>query len=298
MKKGFIILGWVLSLCLIFLPGELAFSQTGFSEIAQFIEKKVSGEVNWTLGYIRATGSGFQAEWAKQEAQKVESARVAAVGVAERNLLETVKGIVIDSQTTIRNQMVENDIINKRVTGVLKGARILEDLTKVDEYPDGSVKVTITVEAPINGKGQLADIILPDRIESKNPFDVTKAEAKVKGITIDQVYTGLVIDAKGLGVTPAMAPKIITDDGMEIYGYASVNRDYAIKQGIVGYAKDIDSAKNLERVADNPLIVKAVKVTGPNKTDIVVTLDDGYRIHKAKQKLGFLQQCRVIIVVD
>jgi len=84
------------------------------------------------------------------------------------------------------------------------------------------------------------------------------------GLSFTQsVYTGLIFDAQKLSFIPSASPKILDEDGREIYGSAYVGKEWVEKQGIVGYAKSLDEAKANQRVAGNPLVIKAMKVTGP-----------------------------------
>lgn len=313
MKKGLMLfLGLALMMFALPVVGQETspFDQGQIDAAMEKIEIAVTGnaEINWTKGYIQAIGEGYPAKWAKDYARKLGSAKEAAKGVAQRNLLEAVKGIVIDSETLIENQAIAYDLIKKQVSGIVKGASVIENMTKVEEFPDGSMKVSVTVRMPIYGSGKLADIVQPsaDNLpaavrpywkEAEHPFDVAEVpEAAQKPLT--EVYTGLIVDVRGIEVRPAMAPKIMAANGTEVYGTAFVSRDYAVSQGIVGYAKSPTFARKMDRVADNPLVIKAVKTQGDLKTDVVVTLEDAYKIEKLKETQTFLHQCRVVFLVD
>jgi hypothetical protein len=111
-------------------------------------------------------------------------------------------------------------------------------------------------------------------------------------------YTGLIIDARGTGVRPAMVPKIRNEEGREVYGSAFVNRQYAVEQGMVGYLKDVTAAQGNPRVTDRPLLVKALKTDGPNKTDLVISNSDAQVLHGMKENLTFLEKARVMVVLD
>jgi hypothetical protein len=95
-----------------------------------------------------------------------------------------------------------------------------------------------------------------------------------------------------------MAPKILDEQGEEIYGSRFVSREYAVDIGMVGYEKDLNRARTNERVADNPLIVRGVRSAGPNNTDVVVPSDQAARIHGAASNMNFLQHCKVKFGVD
>jgi len=111
------------------------------------------------------------------------------------------------------------------------------------------------------------------------------------------VYTGLIFDAQSLPFTPSASVKILDEDGREIYGSAYVAKDWADKHGIVSYSKTLDQAKANQRVAGNPLVIKAVRVTGPNNKDLVISNDDARRVRDLAKHLNFLDAAKVVIIV-
>ncbi len=120
----------------------------------------------------------------------------------------------------------------------------------------------------------------------------------LSGLALAQsVYTGLIFDAQNLTFTPSASVKILDEDGREVYGSAYVSKDWAEKQGIVSYVKDLSQAKANQRVAGNPLVIKAIKVTGPNNKDLVISNDDARRIRELAKHLNFLDAAKVVIIV-
>jgi hypothetical protein len=112
------------------------------------------------------------------------------------------------------------------------------------------------------------------------------------------VFSGLVVDARGIGVKPAMAPKILSEGGQEIYGFSVVDRNWVVQQGMVGYSKDLTAAQSHDRVTNRPLTVKAVAASGANKTDVVISTADAQLLLGSGANLGFLEKARVVFVVD
>lgn len=242
------------------------------------------GTVDWTDGVVRAKGMGAPNPDLPLGAQRAGAIR-AAESDALRQLLETVQGVQVTSVTTVENFMLKSDVINRRVTGMVKGFR------RVGEprfLPDGSVEL----EVEMSLRGKLTDLLLPEKTGGG-----TRIVSPPPGIE-SKAYTGLVVDARGLKVRPAMAPKILTPDGQEVYGTGFISREYAIKQGIAGYAKDLEMSRKDERVADNPLVVKAIGAAGKAKTNLVISDQDAGRLHALAENLSFLEKCRVMIVVD
>jgi hypothetical protein len=245
-----------------------------------------TGKVDWTTGVLTAVGIGAPPAQPANAAQARAMAERAAQVVAYRNLLEAVKGVRVDSTTTVENFIVTSDAIRTEVSGIIQGAMIMDK----KYMSDGSVEVTVGMKLA----GALADTLLPKTL----PTPPTGLTGTLAPGTPGQLYTGLIVDARGLGVKPAMAPKILNEDGKEVYGSAWINRDYAVREGMVGYLKDPVQAQTNPRVADKPLMVKALKVAGDARVDMVITNADAAMLHNAAENLSMLQKCRVIILVD
>ncbi|MCK9420436.1 MAG: LPP20 family lipoprotein [Nitrospirae bacterium] len=245
-----------------------------------------SGRVDWTTGVLTAVGIGAPPAQPANAAQARAMAERAAQVVAYRNLLEAVKGVRVDSTTTVENFIITSDVIRTEVSGIIQGATIMDK----KYMSDGSVEVTVGMKLT----GALAESLLP----KTPPTPPTGLTGTLAPAAPGQLYTGLIVDARGLGVKPAMAPKILNEDGKEVYGSAWINRDYAVREGMVGYLKDPVQAQTNPRVTDKPLMVKAIKVAGDARVDMVITNADAAMLHSASENLSMLQKCRVIVLVD
>ncbi len=245
-----------------------------------------TGKVDWTTGVITAVGIGTPPAQPANPTQARAMADRAAQVVAYRNLLEAVKGVRVDSTTTVENFIVASDVIKTQVNGIIQGATVMDK----KYMPDGSIEVTVGMKL----SGALAEALLP-----KTPLTPpTGLTGTLTPGAQGQLYTGLIVDGRGLGVKPAMAPKILNEDGKEVYGSAWINRDYAVREGMVGYMKDPAAAQADPRVTDKPLMIKALKVSGDGRVDTVISNADAALLHNASQNLSMLEKCRVIILVD
>ncbi len=327
----------------------VAAAQGGISGDA--LENVGQGSINWTSGEILATGIGAPPSGALNAAQARAMAVRAATVVAYRNLLEIVKGVRVDSESVIENFMVKSDVIRTRVTGVVRGARILSK----KYLSDGSVEVV----AALSMKGAFLDSIVPDSF-GKQAFPAPTAQPapvmppappgdKRTGLPPDYPNrkpvppvpeprtapepprpepvrpptesrmephgspgapspeggtmrfsggkaTGLVVDGRGLGLRPALLPKLVDPRGQEVYVGRIVPRTNAVEQGVAGYAKDVAAAEKNFRVTDNPAVIKGIRASGDARTDIVLSSADAKMLRDLEQKGDFLQYCRVIIV--
>jgi hypothetical protein len=269
----------------------------------------VSGSINWSQGIMTATGIGSPPEKYYGKPQARPMALRAAQLDAYRNLLEVTKGVRINSVTVVEDSMVSSDMIRSQVDGMVKGTQVI----KKEYLSDGTVEVTIAMSL----RGGFAQLILPKDIKQV-PEIKTIPPAPPAPPAVEQVgqvpvppppqpaiptpapaiYTGLVVDARGLGARPAMSPKLSDERGQEVYGSAYVSREYAVQQGMAGYAKDLTASQTNPRVTNEPLTVKGLKTEGPGQSDLVISNADADKIRSASENLSFLKKCRVMIVLD
>ncbi|MCX5854398.1 MAG: hypothetical protein NTZ24_07475 [Deltaproteobacteria bacterium] len=290
--KSKIIVAVCMMVSVVFLCTGLGFCQekVSGSEWTQIIEQMGDkGKINWTAGYIEALGIGAPPERYIGKPQARPMALRAARVDAYRNLLEVTKGVRVDSTTVVKDFTVESDVIRASVEGLVKGAKVVNQ-----EYmSDGTVEVTVRM--PI--AGGFSQIIIPKALEKK-PEVAPPAAPPAAPAPAGVIFTGMVIDARGIQARPAMSPRILDENGKEVYGSMNVDREYAVQQGMSGYARDLTAAQSNPRVTNNPVSVKGVKTEGPGRSDIVISTADAEKIRSVSDNLSFLKKCRVMIVLD
>jgi hypothetical protein len=276
---------------MLFLYTGIGFSQekVSGSEWTQIVEQMGDkGKINWSEGYIEAVGIGAPPERYIGKPQARPMALRAARVDAYRNLLETTKGVRIDSATVVKDFTVESDVINAQVEGLVKGAKLVNQ----DYLSDGTVEVTLRMPMA----GGFAQVIIPKALEKKP--EATPPAPPAGPAPSGDVFTGMVVDARGLQARPAMAPKVLDENGKEVYGSMNVDKEFAVQQGMSGYARDLTAAQSNPRVTNNPVSVKGVKTEGPGRADIVISNADADKIRGAADNMTFLKKCRVMIVLD
>ena len=271
--------------------------------------------VDWSNGLIRAVGLGVPSAKAKIPSQALEMAKTAARVVAIRNLLEIVEGIQVDSHTVVKNFMVESDIINTKVQGIIRGARVIEEKA----LTDGAYRVTVEMKLA----GYFQNTILPPSETEPEPLtffhtspppDISSGPPDISSPPPDitpnisipphdhghdvVVYTGLIVDAQGLDVKEAMSPKLLMEDGRVVYGSEWVDPAVHQQQTIVGYINGIPNAKTHERVISTPFVVKALRVDANNPSDLVISDADAQTLHLIPEHLAFLRKAKVLVVLE
>ena len=270
----------------------LASTAWGVSIDDRCLQDGNSACADWNQGLVIADGLGVPAKKAGTSAQQNASAQRAARMDAARNILEMIKGINVSSNTTLQDAMLTDDQIRSNVQGMIYGLR---PVGAPRYFSDGSVRVRM--EARLQQVvPQQALFQIP--VEIAPPVELSSNSRSGAPIDMGRVYTGLIIDARGTGAQPAMSPRVFDEAGNELYGSAYVEQEFVLKHGMAGYVKDLEQAEANDRVAGNPLTVKAVGVAGKNKTDIVLAEQDAARIRQLAANLNFLREARVVVLVD
>jgi len=257
---------WFLALCL---PA-LAFGQAK--------EKKFEGDakakqgVDWGEQMIRATGAGAPDLKASNPAQARLGAEKAAMLDAFRNLLAQVKGVQIDA-TKKMSDLMTDDRIAARVEGLIRNYRVMGKRY----YSDGGVEVDVAVAL-----SYLTDA-----------FDPDPAQIAVPKLDGEKTNTGLVVDARGLKVVPALAPRLLDDAGKPVYSVDSLTPDARKGSGVAAYVQSLDDAKKNVKVGDKPLVIKATKAAG---SDLALASEDAKRLRE--MNAGFLAEGKVVIVAN
>ncbi len=270
----------------------LLFSLTLLIGQSSFVgEQFERGSINYSERTIQATGIGFIPENVINAGQARRAALRIAKQDAMRQLIEIINGVVVTSETTMSNAMFD-DVIKSRVQGAIRGAIQIGEPRYLSD-----TSIEVTYEVPMSG---ISDVITPPTGFLSAPVPVAGGTAPPTetAAPTTSAITGLIIDVSGLGMRPAMSPRILDQNGGVVYGPGNYTREYAIQNGVAGYAKGLDRAQIDDRVKGNPLVIKGVSASGSNKADVVIVNADVMRIQSANSTNGILQDCRVIFALD
>lgn len=291
-----------------------------------------AGSINWTQGYITATGYGPKQPNLPAVVQRAGQRRVAMVD-AQRHLAEAVQGVRVTSETTVETYQLVSDVIRTSVDAMLQNFRVIEE----GIVDDGEGTYYVTLAIPLNGQAaatlpppqipepptaprNLTDVIVdasPNTIQLAEqagreqglvPTEGPRIEVPETPPTAPQdiparrpgPYTGLVVDTRGFKVEHAMSPKIVTQDESEVWAGRNATRDLVLDSGIVSYMTTMDMALNadISRAGNNPLVLRAIGRHGSFKANAVISDADAQLLMGENDKAKFLDQFRVVFVVD
>ncbi len=266
-------------------------------------------------GYVQSFGEGGAIAWGSGEISVVrsldgeETADVSEVDPlavrrattqARKQLLDIVLSVRIDAKRTVSAYLSENRELAAHVRGVVQNSPF--------ERPavfEGVGEVRVSEQF----RGKLAELVLPTTIQFQSGIPPKLSTSMEQSLSYNDRlpeeagvggsgYTGVVIDARGMKVTPALTPVIYGQDGEGVYGAFLVSRANAVNKGVVAYSTTIDPAALRERVGSRPLSVRALSAYGSWRTDLIISSPMARLVRAVMRSGEAMENCRVVIVVD
>ena len=239
-------------------------------------EAKAQPGVNWAGQVVRATGAGAPDLNTRTPAQARLGAERAARADALRNLIAQVKGISVDGSRKV-GDLMEKDEIRTRVEGLVRGYKIVDKRY----FSDGGLEVEIEVPLAL-----LTDVLDPDATQVLANAAATAKSAEPK-------VTGVVIDARGLKLTPSLLPRLIGDDGKPVYSIDSLSADARKQSAVAAWVGSLDDAHKSLKAGEKPLVVKLASATG---ADLQLDAEGAKKLAAVNRDV--LADGRVVIVLN
>ena len=266
------------------------------ADLRSLVESKKNGIIDWTAGVVEAKGIGIPATYDAKSLAQREDLLSDAISKAGHNLLETVVSLRINSRDRVIDIVENFPSIMTQLRDMAHKAPEVERLRKY-QY-DG----TMEVWSQMSLSGGFSQLILPPEIRQIEPIkQVLKPNSPSKLRTrsrSSEIFTGMVVDARGIQAVPVLAPRVLDENLEEVFGPAFVSREFAVQHGMVRYTTDLWKAKFHPRLSYNPLIVKALKTILPGRCDFIISNADAAKLRSASEHLLFMRECRVVIVLD
>ena len=275
-------------------------------------QEKRAGQIDWVEGYISALGEGTCTPSGNKIKDQLRAIRAATI-MAQRALLETVKGVKIDSQTKVQNRMTQEDVINARIEGTIQGAEMIKQNVRWEgDTPIATVELRICLsgvgackpEKSIISALNLDQKDEPAYVPQKRLNDIVPKQETVIPRTQDIVYdtskpiTGIIFNLQGLFFERVILPVVMTiSDGNKpftVYSAKSVDPQIIRTHGVVRYTDSVDQAKGNPHLGNNTMIVPVTSVT---KENMIIIGIDAARIIRETTSHGndYLKSAKVVI---
>ncbi|OPZ87647.1 MAG: hypothetical protein BWY76_00353 [bacterium ADurb.Bin429] len=281
-----------LACCACALAGLLAWSQTVPTEPAPApayaIRTDRSGaQINWLTGKLEAVGVGYIRDRSKMSARQ---ARTTAMTIMNREARRVLLTLRVDAGATLGD--LAKDAQTLRALDSL-----LTNLTVIDEKSAAGVIALVGV-LPLYGEQGVTyfgakGLSTAKAVEVK-PAELTLLPTIPRGHTpqrFEGPYTGIIINADGMVLTPCLFPRVLRYDGKELWGAVLPQpiSPVAVVNGPARYAANLDAAIASKIAGDRPLILEAVGVgqgcyPAVNLDDVFLVLNE----HKYKSLLSNL----------
>jgi len=257
------------------------------------------GCVDWTEGKIFIDIKSRQSSGKITIKKAYKSAQEDLLKRYYQKAKRIINGIRIDSDCIIGTEIEKRNVLSLEVNRMLQETEI----RKLEYNIDGTILLKACF--PLYGNSGLASIFYNQKTNSAvmgNPsyqktflFNFTKIPSNS-----DEFYTGLIIDARLLNISPALWPKIYDTNNNILYGNKiNPNIGSIQERGSVIYVYDISEALGLvARIGENPLVIKAVSAAGIFKTDVLIFEKDAQILRQANNHINFLKSAAVIFVIN
>jgi hypothetical protein len=224
-----------------------------------------------------------------------QQARQAAILDAQLQLVEQLHGVQITATRRKSNRGIDEDI-TARAEGVLQGARIVAERDRGDMY---EVRMRWT---PPNGAVTLPKPEQPSTLPAApkpTPAPPAQTPPARPAPRIAQGYTGVVIDARGLGLQPSMSPRLRDIYGNTLWGNLEIAPEVVIEYGLASWARthaELNHPNLRARIGDNPLWIRAVGVQGVGRNEVILDSSDAERLLRENAVSGFLERLAVVFL--
>jgi hypothetical protein len=234
------------------------------------IEPQGPGQINWTQNIIRAKGWGIIDTTLPKPQAKLMAIRAAQV-VAQRNLLEIIKGVRVVSETRVQDLMMKSDYIYTRIEGIVKGAQMVGEPVE----KDGMIEVELAISIyDSNGIAPVIQKEIGKKLESF-PSLTDKEKEEIKKIS------GVIVDARGTGAKPAIFPRIVDEKGNVLFDPSEYyNPNDPNFQKIFKIVTLTEEELKETEIGKNAYFIKASKAI---HSDIVVNKENAKKINWLKK---------------
>ncbi|MBF0201542.1 MAG: hypothetical protein HQK66_09570 [Desulfamplus sp.] len=289
-----------------------------------FIEVFEEGIINWTTGVIESQGESAENEVpegkkSEKDAHDYLHSRfhmgphneTKFRGISDRTFI-ALSGIpysipMDDAILLARKNMVK--ILDRLSSGydswVVANGHSMQMLKDEIEKKAGDARpVSYTLPGDDDVKvlirstifGEFMDLILPPGIKKIPDIEVVEPENRYGD---REIFTGMVVDARGTGFRPAIYPLIVNEQGREVYGPLYVSREYAVEKGLCSFASSPEPTLIRLRAGERPIMIDALrKEEGEKGAVIVISLSDSHKIQRLPERHEFMKACRVVILVS
>lgn len=237
------------------------------------VEELDGGKVDWTAMKLLASAEGERTTGAMTDVEALEGSARSKLGPL---MLDLAKQVRVTSTQDAGDLLDAGDAVADRLDSNLA----IWEVYEVRYYTSGGVAM---------------DGALPIQPWLR-PALTARATGKDRpGGAAAAAITGLLVDARGLAVKPAVAPRLLDPNGEALYAAETLTVHAASQRGPVVWVSDPADPVAVRRAGESPLIVRAAAVR--DGCDLVLAAEDAAKVRDAAAGASFLLNGQVAVVV-
>lgn len=259
--------------------------------------------LDWTQGVIFVTGQG-RARSTVVGARVRPAAREAATADARLRLAKVFGGIKLTSYATLADAVATGLLPELHADSLCAAL-----FPVVERWDTVSRTLTLTSALPLSGPGSMNELaarmlafeqklLKPGAPTVHSPKEITLRPTPPPTQMFDGPYTGVILDCRGLGFTPTLLPKLLAQDGTELWGTAGINGVLVKEKGLVRYARDLREALSSRRAGTLPLLLRPIGTAEPLNGNLVLRPEDVKLLADEKASTTWLATLSVVILID
>ena len=255
-----------------------------------FTQRHGNTSINWTSEVITTTSTakvrinneGQPLNTDTGVPTSLNRARQAAytdsLNSAMEEMASSIQHIMVDPDNTLGN------LLRRETYTQLQLADLIQQRSKSRIYPSGFTTARCQLAIPM---GELLHAI-PYTFPNKDFPDIW-------GDTVPTEYTGLIIDARGLGLRPMLLPSLYDENGREIFGREYIHSPTAVARGTVAYCYDEDEAMRHSKSGNRPFFTVALRAI---RGCPVIASNDAAKIYSSPETRNNLKNCNIVIILE
>ncbi len=170
----------------------------------------------------------------------------------QESIQNKVKQLRVSSSERVGSRVGADPAFMAKIQALIKNAPVI----KQTYLSDGTLRITIAFKL----WGPFAQLVLPPEIRQiETIMPMRSAVEDNRTISEKSVWTGLIVDARGVGLNPALVPTILDNRGGRVYGPEFITRDFAVQWGMCGYTAHLDDAQ-IRAAAEHVIILREGRV--------------------------------------
>jgi hypothetical protein len=205
-----------------------------------------------------------------------------ATNRAKEQLIESVLGMNLDWQRSADDTMA-GEYAYDRIPAAIDSLIVLAKPYRI--YND-----TLIIQADLILKDDLSEVVFHDSIVA-----TTCSLEDIYLRKASPLYTGLLIDCRGLNLNSVRQPRILSREGEEIFPGHFSRGDTILNKGAVGYVRSAYCSAGI--TGENPLFIKGINVSGKYNCDAVIDDSDASYIVDSLAKKIFSANCRITFII-